>query len=126
MASASCIWPCTAIAATFLFARVLLLPSPLRTRSEQTSQLVRNEGPAMSVAPTGTPRILDRRPLGLVPIVLIAAFSWQWAMAQTGGGPDSPPGHFSDIEPQGGYAQVKDLRFTHLTTNDGLSQSNVR
>jgi ligand-binding sensor domain-containing protein/signal transduction histidine kinase len=117
----------------------------------------------MSVAPAGTPRILDRRPLGLVPMVLIAAFSWQWAMAQTGvpgaqrnihenwaindgapdaarafaqtadgyrpdreGRPDSPPGHFSDIETQGGYARVKDLRFTHLTTNDGLSQSNVR
>jgi hypothetical protein len=49
----------------------------------QTSQPVRNEGRAMSVAPTSTPRILDRRQFRLVPIVLIAAFSWQWAMAQT-------------------------------------------
>ena len=37
----------------------------------------------MSVAPTWTPRILDRQSFRLVPIVLIAAFSWQWAMAQT-------------------------------------------
>ena len=117
----------------------------------------------MSVAPTWTPRILDRQPFRLVPIVLIAAFSWQWAMAQTGvpgaqrtiheiwtlkdgapeaarafaqtadgypgdreGRPDSPPRHFPDIETQGGHARVRDLRFTHLTTNDGLSQSNVK
>src|ERR1700760_4746788 len=38
----------------------------------------------MSVSPTWTPRILDRLPAGLVPIALIAAFSWQCAMAQTG------------------------------------------
>ncbi len=36
----------------------------------------------MSVAPIWTSRILDRRPFRLVPILLIAAFSWQWAMAQ--------------------------------------------
>jgi signal transduction histidine kinase/ligand-binding sensor domain-containing protein len=29
------------------------------------------------------------------------------------------------IYAQGGHAQVRDLKFTHLTTNDGLSQSNV-
>ena len=117
----------------------------------------------MSVAPTWTPRILDRQPFRLVPIVLIAAFGWQLAMAQTvvpgaqrtiheiwtlkdgapeparafaqtadgyrgdrEGRPDSPPRHFHDIDTQGGHARVRDLKFTHLTTNDGLSQSNVK
>src|SRR4029077_14611615 len=34
-------------------------------------------------------------------------------------------GHFQNIQVQGGHAPVIDLRFTHLTTNDGLSQSYV-
>src|SRR3974377_1741368 len=38
---------------------------------------------------------------------------------------DSPPHHFQGINGQGGHALVTDLRFTHLTTNDGLSQSAV-
>jgi len=38
---------------------------------------------------------------------------------------DSPPRHFQGINGQGGHARVTDLRFTHLTTNDGLSQSAV-
>jgi ligand-binding sensor domain-containing protein/signal transduction histidine kinase len=42
------------------------------------------------------------------------------------GRPDSPSRHFPDIETQRGDARVRDLRFTHLTTNDGLSQSNVK
>ena len=37
----------------------------------------------MSVRPIWTPRILDRRPFRLVPILLIAVFSWQWGMAET-------------------------------------------
>jgi signal transduction histidine kinase/ligand-binding sensor domain-containing protein len=36
----------------------------------------------MSGAPIRTPRILDRRSFRLIPILLIAAFSWQWAMAE--------------------------------------------
>jgi ligand-binding sensor domain-containing protein/signal transduction histidine kinase len=33
--------------------------------------------------------------------------------------------HFQNIHAQGGHALVEDLKFAHLTTNDGLSQSNV-
>ena len=38
---------------------------------------------------------------------------------------DSPPRHFQNIHAQGGHARVRDLKFAHLTTNDGLSQSYV-
>ena len=38
---------------------------------------------------------------------------------------DSTPRHFQNIHAQGGHARVRDLKFAHLTTNDGLSQSNV-
>jgi ligand-binding sensor domain-containing protein len=38
---------------------------------------------------------------------------------------DSPPRHFQNIHAQGGRARARDLKFAHLTTNDGLSQSNV-
>jgi PAS domain S-box-containing protein len=41
------------------------------------------------------------------------------------GGADSRARHLQNIHAQGGYARVTDLRFTHLTTNDGLSQSYV-
>ena len=34
-------------------------------------------------------------------------------------------GEFQRFDTQGGHARVTDLRFAHLTTNDGLSQSNV-
>src|SRR5271157_755506 len=37
----------------------------------------------------------------------------------------STPRYFQNIHAQGGLARVTDLRFTHLTTNDGLSQSAV-
>jgi ligand-binding sensor domain-containing protein len=37
---------------------------------------------------------------------------------------DSSPGH-QNSQAQGGHARVKDLKFTHLTTNDGLSQGYV-
>ena len=116
----------------------------------------------MSVAPNWTPRILFPRPFRLVLILLIATFSWQWAMAQTvvpegqrmirelwafkdgapeavtafaqtadgyrgdrEGRPDSPPRQFQSIDAQSGPAPMTDLKFTHLTTNDGLSQGYV-
>jgi hypothetical protein len=153
--------PRTAIATTWFsyLACVLLLAGPAYALDPTNVSTSTNEGRAMSVASTWTPRILDRQPFRLVPIVWIAAFSWRWAMAQIGvpgaqriiheiwtledgapeaarafaqtadgsrgdreGRPDSPPRHFPDIETQGGHARVRDLRFTHLTTNDGLSQ----
>jgi len=36
-----------------------------------------------------------------------------------------PIRHFQNVPAQGGNTRVTDLRFTHLTTNDGLSQSYV-
>ena len=39
---------------------------------------------------------------------------------------DATPRHSQDIHPQDVDALVRDLRFAHLTTNDGLSQSNVK
>src|SRR5271165_1785407 len=38
---------------------------------------------------------------------------------------DSTPRKFQDIHAQGGHVPGKNLRFTHLTTNDGLSQGYV-
>jgi hypothetical protein len=38
---------------------------------------------------------------------------------------ESPPRYFQNSHAQGGSARVIDLRFTHLTTNDGLSQGYV-
>jgi len=38
---------------------------------------------------------------------------------------DSTPRHFQNIHAQAGHALVRDLKFTHLTTNDGLSQDNI-
>ncbi|HTT20734.1 MAG TPA: two-component regulator propeller domain-containing protein [Candidatus Sulfotelmatobacter sp.] len=38
---------------------------------------------------------------------------------------DSTPRHFQNIHAQGGLAPGKDLRFTHLTTNDGLSDNRI-
>jgi signal transduction histidine kinase/ligand-binding sensor domain-containing protein len=40
--------------------------------------------------------------------------------------PDSPARHSPISHAQGGHARANDLRFAHLTTNDGLSQSNVK
>jgi PAS domain S-box-containing protein len=37
----------------------------------------------------------------------------------------STPRNFQNIHAQGGHAGVGDVRFTHLTTSDGLSQSSV-
>ena len=41
-------------------------------------------------------------------------------------GTDATPLHSQDLQPQDVHALVRDLKFTHLTTNDGLSQSNVK
>jgi len=38
---------------------------------------------------------------------------------------DSPPRDFQNTRAEGGYALARDLKFTHLTTNDGLSQGYV-
>jgi ligand-binding sensor domain-containing protein/signal transduction histidine kinase len=38
---------------------------------------------------------------------------------------DPSPRHLQNIRAQGEYAPMRDLRFAHLTTNDGLSQSYV-
>ena len=38
---------------------------------------------------------------------------------------DSTPRHFQNIHAQGGHASVRDLKFTHLTTNDGLSDNRI-
>jgi PAS domain S-box-containing protein len=37
----------------------------------------------------------------------------------------SPPRRIENVQAPGGHALVRDLRFTHLTTNDGLSQGYV-
>ena len=42
-----------------------------------------------------------------------------------GGRADSPARQFQNNHAEGGDALVRDLKFTHLTTNDGLSQSYV-
>ena len=79
-------WPRTTIAARIDLSSHLHMVAGghgSRARSQHTSHPVRNEGRAISVAPIWTRRVLDRRPFWLLPIVLIAAFSWQWAMAET-------------------------------------------
>ena len=38
---------------------------------------------------------------------------------------DSTPGYFQNIHAQGGQAPGRDLKFTHLTTNDGLSDNRI-
>jgi streptogramin lyase len=38
---------------------------------------------------------------------------------------DFPPRHFQNIQTEDGNARMTDLKFTHLTTNDGLSQGYV-
>ena len=39
---------------------------------------------------------------------------------------DPRRGHFQNIHARAGHAGMSDLKFTHLTTNEGLSQSNVK
>ncbi|HTR25272.1 MAG TPA: two-component regulator propeller domain-containing protein [Terriglobales bacterium] len=41
------------------------------------------------------------------------------------GGTDSTPHDFQRVEAQGGHVPGRDLKFTHLTTNDGLSENHV-
>ena len=43
-----------------------------------------------------------------------------------GAGPESRPRRFQNIHAQCGDAPVRDLKFTHLTTNDGLTQDSIR
>jgi len=38
---------------------------------------------------------------------------------------DATPRHFQNIQTQGGHLAGRDLKFTHLTTNDGLSENHV-
>ena len=38
---------------------------------------------------------------------------------------DSTPRHFQNIQAQGGHAPGRDLKFTHLTTDDGLSDNRI-
>ena len=38
---------------------------------------------------------------------------------------DSTPRHLENIHAQGGHPLVRDFKFTHLTTKDGLSQDNI-
>ena len=38
---------------------------------------------------------------------------------------DSTPRHLRNIHAQDGHALVRDLKFTHVTTNDGLAQDNI-
>ena len=63
-------------------------------------------------------------------ILLLCIIHASYAVADEARGdrkerPDSPTRHFQNIHAQGGHALVRDLKFTHLTTNDGLSQSYV-
>ena len=73
----------------------------------------------MTVARVRTARAFDGPAFRLLLIVLLAACASQGALAQT-----AMPGGPRNI-PQDGDARARDLRFTHLTTNDGLSQGYV-
>jgi hypothetical protein len=73
----------------------------------------------MSAARIRTAKVPDGRAFLLRLIVLVATCGGQGALAQTGvpGGQRTTAQHVD--------AAVTDLRFTHLTTNDGLSQGYV-
>jgi hypothetical protein len=71
----------------------------------------------MSGSRLRTVSVPDGPAFRLLLIVLVAACGWQRALAQT-----TVRGGQRTIS-QAGDAPVRDLRFTHLTTNDGLSQS---
>jgi len=83
----------------------------------------------------GTVQILYARPLQPRPAKIATAeagtLRFARAATQAGirGGPeertDSPLREFRNVDTQGGHASVRGLKFTHLTTNDGLSQSYV-
>ena len=73
----------------------------------------------MSAAPTPSATHPDRRLWGLALIVLVVACGALRAAAQPRG-PGSPPAVPFPTEPP-----LRDLRFTHLTTRDGLSQGYV-
>jgi ligand-binding sensor domain-containing protein len=72
---------------------------------------------------TGEKRIRDLTVSGLrgaSGILLLCVIHVSCALAA-----DSPARDFQNILTQGGDALVADLKFTHLTTNDGLSQGYV-
>jgi hypothetical protein len=73
----------------------------------------------MSAARVPTAGAPDCRAFRLMLIVLVAACGGQAALAQT-----PTPGGQRSI-PLDGDPPVRHLRFTHLTTNDGLSQDRV-
>jgi ligand-binding sensor domain-containing protein/signal transduction histidine kinase len=73
----------------------------------------------MSAARIRTARVPDGRAFRLMLIVLLAACDGQAGLAQT-----AVPGG-QRTTPQSVHPPVSDLRFTHLTTNDGLSQGYV-
>src|SRR4029453_16773949 len=71
--------------------------------------------------PTLTPRRLDCLAFRLVLMVLVAACDGQGAGAQTA----APGGQPSIRHAAGSDGLPRDLKFTHLTTKDGLAQNNV-
>jgi ligand-binding sensor domain-containing protein/signal transduction histidine kinase len=73
----------------------------------------------MTAARIRIARLTDGPAFRLMLIVLVVACGGQAAIGQT-----AVPGGQRTI-PQDGDAPVRDLRFTHLTTNDGLSQGYV-
>ncbi|HVN19714.1 MAG TPA: two-component regulator propeller domain-containing protein [Dongiaceae bacterium] len=48
-----------------------------------------------------------------------------WGRGDLTGRADSSVREFANFDTEGGHAPIRDLKFTHLTTSDGLSQSNV-
>ena len=75
----------------------------------------------MTAAPIPAPRRLDCLAFRLVLIVLVAACGGQPALAQTA----APGGQPIIRHAAGGRPLPRDLKFTHLTTKDGLAQDNV-
>ena len=73
----------------------------------------------MSAARIRTARVPDGRAFRLMLVVLVAACGEQAALAQTA------VSERRRTTPQSVDASVSDVRFTHLTTNDGLSQGYV-
>ena len=75
----------------------------------------------MTAARIRTPRVPAYPAFQLLLIALLAACGAHGARAQT-----VPPGSSRIVDhAKGGETRVGDLRFTHLTTNDGLSQGYV-
>lgn len=75
----------------------------------------------MTAAPIPTPRRLDCLAFRLVLMVLVAACGEQGALAQ----PVLSDSHRTIQRAQGGHPPLRDLKFAHLTTDDGLSHNTV-